>query len=100
MARSIRHYMEERFLKDRFIWLEAVDRERNIARRYTIALTGDLFGSFIIEYGWGRIGTRGQTVRLSCSDYKAATDFIDRLLRKRAGAPRRIGVPYQEVANT
>jgi predicted DNA-binding WGR domain protein len=52
--------MEPATQRDRFIWLEAIDRPRNIARRYAIALSQDLFGSSIVEYSWGRIGTRGQ----------------------------------------
>ena len=30
-----------------FVWLEAVCGERNIARRYTVALSRDLFGPVI-----------------------------------------------------
>ena len=43
-----------------FIWLEAVCAERNVARRYTVALSRDLFGTSIVEFAWGRIGTKGQ----------------------------------------
>jgi predicted DNA-binding WGR domain protein len=43
-----------------FIWLEAICAERNIARRYTVALSRDLFGASIVEFAWGRIGTKGQ----------------------------------------
>ena len=37
-------------LDDRFLWLEAVDHSRNIARRYAIALSQDLFSSAIVEF--------------------------------------------------
>ena len=83
---------------ERFIRLEAVDRQRNIARRYSVALTKDLFGSSIVEFSWGRIGTRGLSRRVSFAQSSEADRFIVRLLRRRAGAPKRIGVAYREVA--
>ena len=82
---------------ERFIWLEAVDRPRNIARRYSVALTKDLFGSSIVEFSWGRIGTRGQSRRVSFAQLRDADRFVSQLLRRRAGAPKRIGVAYCEV---
>lgn len=82
---------------ERFIWLEAIDRPRNIARRYSVALTRDLFGSSIVEFSWGRIGTRGQSRTVSFAQGSEADRFIARLLRRRAGAPKRIGVAYREV---
>lgn len=82
---------------ERFIWLEAVDRPRNIARRYSVALTKDLFGSAIVEFSWGRIGTRGQSRTVSFAQGSEADRFIAQLLRRRAGAPMRIGVAYREV---
>ena len=83
---------------ERFIWLEAVDPPRIIARRYSVALTKDLFGSSIVEFSWGRIGTRGQSRRVSFAQRRDADRFIARSLRRRAGAPKRIGVAYREVA--
>lgn len=82
---------------DRFIWLEAVDSARNIARRYTIATSEDLFGATIVEFAWGRIGTRGQSRMVSFSKQEEAEHFVRQLLRRRAGARRRIGVAYKEV---
>ena len=82
---------------ERFIWLEAIDRPRNIARRYSVALTRDLFGRSIVEFSWGRIGTRGQSRTVSFAQGSEAERFIALLLRRRAGAPRRIGVAYREV---
>jgi predicted DNA-binding WGR domain protein len=90
--------MEPATQRDRFIWLEAIDRPRNIARRYAIALSQDLFGSSIVEYSWGRIGTRGQARMVSFAGRGEADRFVAQLLRRRAGAPRRIGVAYRAVA--
>jgi predicted DNA-binding WGR domain protein len=83
--------------EDRFIWLEAIDRPRNIARRYAIALSQDLFGSAIVEFSWGRIGTRGQGRKVSFAIRQDAERFVAQLLRRRAGAPKRIGVAYIET---
>ena len=82
---------------ERFIWLEAVDGKRNIARRYSVGLSQDLFGSSIVEFSWGRIGTRGQSRTVSFKQRPDADRFVAKLLRKRAGAPKRIGVAYREM---
>ena len=84
-------------LDDRFLWLEAVDHSRNIARRYAIALSQDLFSSAIVEFSWGRIGTRGQSRTVSFAVRQDADRFVARLLRRRAGAPKRIGIAYVAV---
>lgn len=81
-----------------FVWLEAVCGERNIARRYTVALSRDLFGASIVEFAWGRIGTRGQGRAVSFASEDEASRFAHQLLRRRASAPKRIGVPYREVS--
>ena len=81
-----------------FVWLEAVCGERNIARRYTIALSRDLFGASIVEFAWGRIGSRGQGRAVSFESEDEASRFARQLLRRRASAPKRIGVPYREVS--
>lgn len=81
-----------------FIWLEAVSTERNVARRYTVALSRDLFGALIVEFAWGRIGTKGQRRAVSFACEGEASRFARQLLRRRASAPKRIGVPYREVA--
>ena len=78
-------------------WLEAVDRSRNIARQYSVALSQDMFGISIVEFSWSRIGTRGQSRRVSFAKQRDAERFVAQLLRRRAGAPKRIGVAYHEV---
>ncbi|OYX47400.1 WGR domain-containing protein [Novosphingobium sp. CECT 9465] len=85
------------------MWLEAKYPALNVARRYVISRSQDLFGVSIVELTWGRIGTRGQGKRLSFADAADAADaehFIAGLLRRRASATRRIGVPYREVHRT
>jgi predicted DNA-binding WGR domain protein len=89
-AASIQH--------ERVIHLQALAPERNVARRYSIALSGDLFGHWIVELRWGRIGTRGQGRRISFPDKGAASRFVRSVLSRRASATRRIGVGYVEIA--
>jgi predicted DNA-binding WGR domain protein len=81
-----------------FIWLEAICAERNVARRYTVALSRDLFGASIVEFAWGRIGTKRQGRAVSFASGDDAARFAGQLLRRRASAPKRIGVPYREVS--
>ncbi len=87
-------------LDEQFVWLEAVDRTRNIARRYTIVVSRDLFGSAIVQFSWGRIGTRGQSRTVSFGEACEAERFVMQLLHRRASAPRRIGIAYRVVDNS
>lgn len=82
---------------DDFVWLEAVDRARNVARRYSIVQSTDLFGATLVEVGWGRIGTRGQGRTVSFAKSADAERFIKGLLRRRASAPKRFGVAYRTI---
>ncbi|MFV0645059.1 MAG: WGR domain-containing protein [Sphingomonadaceae bacterium] len=82
---------------DPLIWLEAVDPTRNIARRYMIVQNRDLFGHVIVEYRWGRIGTRGQGRVVSFAEDHDAERFVRTLLRRRASAKKRIGVAYRRA---
>jgi len=77
------------------ISLRASDPARNIARHYQIDITTDLFGLWVVDYHWGRIGTAGQGRRASFALASEAQDFVRGLIRRRAGAKRRIGVSYQ-----
>ncbi len=82
---------------EKFLWLEAVNAGRNIARRYTIAVSCDLFGIWIVSFSWGRIGMRGQCRTVSFAMSDEADRFVRTLLRRRASARQRIGVAYREV---
>lgn len=77
------------------IELVALDPARNIRRRYEIFVSRDLFGAFIVEMRWGRIGARGQGKRLSFADPASAERHVAATLRRRGTAPTRIGVPYR-----
>jgi hypothetical protein len=55
----------------------------------------DLFGAWMVEMSYGRIGTAGRTKVRSFETVEAARTQVRVCLRKRATAPRRIGVGYQ-----
>ena len=77
---------------------EARDPSRNLARRYSIAVSQDLFGATVVDLAWGRIGWAGQQRRHAFDHADAAERFVALVLRQRARAPRRIGVAYQQVS--
>src|SRR3546814_16123752 len=82
----------------RSVELAACDPARNVRRRYAISITPDLFGAYIVETRWGRIGTRGQSKCFSFPDRDQADRYIAAVLRRRATAEHRIGVPYRPVS--
>lgn len=77
------------------ISLRAVNPARNIARHYQIELSRDLFGLWVVDCRWGRIGTTGRARRVSFDAAEEAQAYMRGLIRRRAGARRRIGVPYR-----
>ena len=77
--------------------LVARDLTRNINRRYAIEHCVDLFGVHLVETSWGRCGTWGQSKRHSFDDPADAERAVRTHLRRRARAPRRIGVAYRIV---
>jgi predicted DNA-binding WGR domain protein len=79
------------------IELVALDTDRNIRRRYSIAASIDLFGMIVVETRWGRIGTRGRAMSLVFEDQEAADSYIAATLRRRDGAKKRIGVAYTRL---
>ena len=77
--------------------LVAVDRARNIARRYAIELVEDLFGHHVLDTAWGRVGGWTAAKRVSFVDRDAADRMVAYHLRRRASAERRIGIAYRPV---
>lgn len=71
---------------------------RNVARRYTVALSRDLFGASTVEFTWGRIGTQGRrrAVSFACED--KASRFARQFLGRGASALKWTGVPCREVS--
>jgi predicted DNA-binding WGR domain protein len=77
------------------IKLEARSPAHRCHRAYEIAVSPDLFGAWLVEMSYGRIGTFGRVKARSFSTVEAATDEVQACLRKRSSAPRRIGVAYR-----
>jgi predicted DNA-binding WGR domain protein len=77
--------------------LEARDPARNVWRRYAVSAAPDLFGTWLVEVNFGRIGAPGRTRATAYPDETSARAFARRCLRRRLSAPRRIGVPYSTV---
>ena len=77
--------------------LLAVDHGRNVARRYSVELSEDLFGFHVLETAWGRVGGWTAAKRVLFADRRDADRVVAGHLRRRATAERRIGVAYRPV---
>ena len=75
--------------------LEASDPARDCFRSYRLEAGPDLFGAWLVEATFGRIGTRGRTIRHVAADEAGARKIVRHCLQRRATAPRRIGVSYR-----
>jgi hypothetical protein len=75
--------------------LEARDPARGRFRAYRIEAGIDLFGDWLVDVTYGRIGARGRLVRHIAADEARARKIVRHCLQRRATAPRRIGVCYQ-----
>ena len=80
------------------ILLEARSAVRRCWRAYEIEVGADLFGAWLVEMSYGRIGAVGRSKIRSFATAADAQAEVDRRLRKRASAPRRIGVAYRVAA--
>lgn len=76
------------------IRLEARSAAHRCYRAYEIAVGKDLFGAWMVEMSYGRIGTMGRSKIRSFATTEDALAQVNACLRKRATAPRRIGVAY------
>src|SRR5271166_6974908 len=77
------------------ILLEARSAARRCWRAYEIEVGTDLFGAWMVEMSYGRIGTMGRSKVRSFATAADAQAQVHACLRKRATAPRRIGVRYR-----
>jgi hypothetical protein len=75
--------------------LEARDPDRDCFRSYCLQAGPDLFGTWLVDATYGRIASRGRTVRHVAGDEAQARRIVRHCLRRRATAPRRFGVPYR-----
>jgi hypothetical protein len=77
------------------IRLEVCDLPRGLFRAYRMDASMDLFGVWLIDVTYGRIGSRGRLVRHVAPDEAVARKIVRHCLQRRATAPKRIGVPYR-----
>lgn len=78
-----------------FIRLEAHDPAHGRFRSYRLEAGTDLFGAWLIDVCYGRMGTPGRLLRTVARDEGEARLLVRRCLQRRATAPRRIGVAYR-----
>ncbi|WP_374091018.1 WGR domain-containing protein [Methylomicrobium lacus] len=76
-------------------YLEARDPARNIHRAYSLAYGQDLFGNWIVEITYGRIGGKGRTLVTIVDNEDEALKYVQKSLKRRQSAPKRIGVGYE-----
>lgn len=75
-------------------YLEARDPTHNVHRAYSIAYGQDLFGNWIVETTYGRIGAKGRTIVTVVDNEEEALKHVQKALKRRQSAPKRIGVSY------
>ena len=80
--------------------LIALDPARNVRRRWRMVAYRDLFGTLVVETGWGRIGARGRMLSRCFADEAAALRYVRALLARRGTARRRIGTGYRPVSGS
>jgi predicted DNA-binding WGR domain protein len=79
------------------IQLEARDPARNRFRAYQLDVARDLFGAWLVEVKFGRIGAKGRKLVAVLDDEHAARRMVCERLKRREGAPKRIGVAYRTL---
>jgi hypothetical protein len=78
-----------------FAALEARARSLGRMRSYCLQAGTDLFGAWLVDVEYGRIGATGWRIRYLLQDKGEAKKVVRRCLRHRATARRRIGVSYR-----
>src|SRR5580704_10152356 len=69
-------------------------------RAYQIDVGADLFGVWLVEMSYARIGRTGRSKIRSLTTIEGAQAQVYACLRKRATAPRRVGVAYRVCGRT
>jgi predicted DNA-binding WGR domain protein len=80
------------------IALEAHNDDTNRHRAYTVMVGQDLWGDWSVTVNYGRTGCRGKLFTQVASSLTEAQELVQRLLKKRLSAPKRIGCGYMVVA--
>jgi hypothetical protein len=80
------------------IELRACDPTANRFRAWRLEAGCDLFGTWLAEVRFGRIGRPGRALRRAFASEREVRAFVRARLRRRASAPARIGVAYRCTA--
>lgn len=83
--------MANRELPD--LYLERIDRAKNMSRYYWISLQPDLFGQITLLKSWGRIGTMGRMAVASYADTAKVMTERHRLLESKRRRGYRLTSP-------
>jgi hypothetical protein len=75
--------------------LEARDPALGRLRSYRLEVGTDLFGTWLVDVTYGRIGADGRRLRYIAADEAEARKLVQKTLRRRASAKKRIGLPYR-----
>ena len=75
--------------------LEACDPALGRFRAYRMEAGIDLFGAWLVDVTYGRIGSRGTSRRYVADDETGVRKIIRHHLRRRTTAKKRIGVSYR-----
>jgi predicted DNA-binding WGR domain protein len=76
------------------ILLDADYPEVNVRRSYHIEAGTDIFGNWIVEINYGRIGCKGRRKIFLIDCEEDAKKEVKKRLKKREGLIKRIGVRY------
>lgn len=76
------------------IALEAHSDERNHHRRYEVSVGRDLLEHWVVTVRYGRVGAPLRELRLGGADLTEARTVVQKRLRRRLSAPKRIGCRY------
>ena len=75
-------------------WRPASPARRDFSA-YRLEAGTDLFGAWLVDVTYGRIGARGRTIRTLARDEAEARKLVRQSLRRRGTARKRIGVGYE-----
>ncbi|MEY3786541.1 MAG: hypothetical protein RLZ75_746 [Pseudomonadota bacterium] len=78
-------------------YLQANDPEQNLHRFYRIEYGQDLFGQWIVEVNYGRVGCKGRSLITLYDSQKEALSYVKQALKRRQSSTGRIGVNYDSV---
>ena len=78
-----------------YIHLRAKNVERNVFREYVIYLSKSLFGDYLVNIIYGRIGSKGHQLVYAYANKRDAQKHVDMALRKRLNSTSRIGCNYE-----